>query len=196
MKYIVFFVLVLVYSCSSKDTNKEYKKVLSFFDEGIVSHFPHEIPYKYSFEYDTIGFFNTYSITLAMDLEEKTKKSIQEKYNIFSINDSCIIVVNDFLDSDNIINPKTFLGKSKYSSNCDQFKIIPNFWNNDFYEKTSKSKLNQNFIYAIIDSQKGHFNNKVVDNISFMPSQFQHGYSKGYSLDTLNNKIIYWSIVW
>lgn len=197
MKMIInLTILVLLFSCKLKESDEEYKNVLNFFDDEIVSHFPYEVSKGYTLEYDTLGYFNTYSITLTTDLTENLKDKIILNNKLFSIEDSCIIVVNDFIDTDNIINPERYIGISEYDLSCSNFKILPNFWNNDFYDKSTKSKLSKNFEYAIINSKSGVFNKNIRENISFMPNGYNHGYSKGYAIDQLENKIIYWSIIW
>lgn len=210
---IIFFNLLLI-SCVNLSKDKKYNNYIEYFEsqkESITSHFP--LNYKsilndYRYSVDTAAYFNTQTFNIMIT---GTKKEIEElnRHKFYNIDDECIIIVNDFMKIDNIPfipsegtatlwedQDKEY--KTTYSTKCiDTYKVIPNFWSYE-EDKTTKSGLNKDFKYIILDMDMGNsvYSRKLNPNISYMPNFAKHGYSKGIAFNEKENIIIYWLIFW
>lgn len=206
-------IILLFISCVDLSKDKKYKKYKQYFEnvkQDITSHFPLE--YKnvlddYRYSVDTAAHFNTQGFNIMIT---GAKKEIEElnRQKFHSIEDECIIAVNDFIKADDIPfipsegellwegHDKEY--KTSYSTKCiDDYKIIPNFWSYE-EDKTTKSGLNKDFKYIILDMDMGNgvYSRKLDPNISYMPDFAKHGYSKGIAFNEKENTIIYWLIFW
>lgn len=204
--------ILCIFSCKKKLSGKNYNKYIDYFEnvkEDITSHFPIEVNFtdKYIYSVDTAAYFNTQDFNIMIT---GAKKEIEElnRQKFHSIDDECIIVVNDFIKEDDIPfipsegallwegQDKEY--KTSYSTKCkDTYKIIPNFWSYE-EDKTTKSGLNKDFKYIILDMDMGNgvYSRKLDPNISYMPDFAKHGYSKGIAFNEKENTIIYWLIFW
>lgn len=181
--------------------DKKYNKYINYFDKNLTSHFPKE--YKsfnndYSYTVDTTAQFNTEEINLTFRNASKQIDSIKSLYKnkFITVDNDCVVVVNDFLKSNNLILDENEVYMSKSSEKCKDYFIIPNFWNNLYNDSSTKSGLNNNFKYVVLENQLGNFSKKINYNISYMPSAIIHGYSKGIAINEKESIIIYWGIIW
>lgn len=220
MKYkilILALINILFISCVDLSKDKKYKKTIQFFEQQrneSTSHFPLEytsIANDYSYNVDTTAYFNTlsFNLTITDKLEIEKIKRIYSKEKQYSINNNCLIVLNDFIKSDDIPfipsegsailwedQDKEY--KTTYSTKCiDAYKVIPNFWSYE-EDKATKNGLNKDFKYIILDMDMGNsvYSRKLNPNISYMPNFAKHGYSKGVAFNEKENIIIYWLIFW
>lgn len=210
---IIFFNLLLI-SCVDLGKDKKYNNYIEYFEsqkESITSHFP--LNYKsilndYRYSADTTAYFNTQAFNIMIT---GTKKEIEalNRHKLHSIDDKCIIVLNDFIKIDDIPfipsegsailwedQDKEY--KTTYSTKCiDAYKVIPNFWSYE-EDKATKNGLNKDFKYIILDMDMGNsvYSRKLNPNISYMPNFAKHGYSKGIAFNEKENIIIYWLIFW
>lgn len=195
-----FFIL---YSCSPADLShdKKYNKYISYFDQSLTSHFPSKyksMKNNYTYTVDTTAHFNTEEINLTLKNASEQINEAKSKYKLetYSTEDGCLIVVNDFLNNKNLILDDETTYQSKYSIGCKKYGIIPNFWNNFYGTSDTKSKLSNDFKYIIIDSKTGVFSSKIREDVSYMPEQFRHGYSRGIAYNEREGLIVYWLILW
>lgn len=210
---------LFLYSCEKKISNKNYDKYISYFEgikEGVTSHFPTEIKFgnEYIYQIDTTAYFNTQEFNLQIiGVREEIEylKKLYHQKKVYNIGDECIIVVNDFIKSDDIpfipseeellYEDKDKVYMTTFSDNCkeNKYKVIPNFWSDTYgADKNSKNNLNNKFKYIILDMDigKGVYSPKLNSNISYMPDFAKHGYSKGIAFNEKENIIIYWVIFW
>lgn len=221
IKRIIIFCIISFKLFGCKENiinNKGYDKSISYFEgikEGITSHFPKEIEFGSSYFYtiDSLGYYNTQEINITITKAEKeieNLKKLYKKEQVYTIDNNCIIVVNDFIKKDDIpfmpdeevllseSNDKIYM--TTYSNKCTKsYKVIPNFWNN-FYgiDRAAKNGLNQSFKYIILAQEGGEgvYSPKLNSKISFMPSFAKHGYSKGIAYSDKDKIVIYWLIFW
>jgi hypothetical protein len=198
-------IIMIFHSCIDLSKDRNYTNYLSYFGDSLTSHFPKKYTSMitgYSYSVDTVGHFNTEELSLVLYKANQKIAEIKQKYQnnkIYDINDKCIIVVNDFLDKNNLILHQYKEYQSKFSKNCeDKYVVIPNFWSNDYADNTTKSKLDKNFKYIIIDSKVGEnvYSSKINFYQSYMPSIVRHGYSKGIAFNEKEDVIIYWLVLW
>lgn len=205
---ILLFTVFLT-TCSKFHRNhkfiKDYEECIYYFGEGLTSHFPAKDFLKdaYAFSIDTMGYYNAEHLYLLSTTSKKEMENLKNKYinkKICSIDDSCIIAVNDFITESNIpFSDEIKDKKSKISLLCkSDYIIIPNFWSylSDYRDNTTSSKLNKNFKYIILDSKLGLFSNKIDSTFSSMPNKIKHGYSKGIAFNEKEDVIIYWLVLW
>lgn len=196
-------IIMILHSCIDLSKDRNYTNYLSYFGDSLTSHFPTNTDDfdKYSYSIDTVAYSNTEDFNLTLIGTKKLINKEKLKYNdkkIYNCEDSCIVIVNDFINKSNLLldldNEKH---KSKLSSNCKKHPIvIPNFWNNIL--SNGLSKLDKNFKYIIIDSKVGEnvYSSKINFYQSYMPSIVRHGYSKGIAFNEKEDVIIYWLVLW
>lgn len=190
-------------SCIDLSRDREYNTYLSYFGDSLTSHFPiHTNDFdKYSYSVDTVAYSNTEDFNLTLigtkNLIYKEKLNYSNK-KIYNLEDSCIVIVNDFINKRNLlINLDNYEYKSKISASCNKDPIvIPNFWSNIL--SNGLNKLDKNFKYIIIDSKVGEnvYSSKINYYKSYMPSIVKHGYSKGIAFNEKEDIIIYWLVLW
>lgn len=210
--------LLFLFYKKKEITGKNYDKYTNYFENikgGITSHFPTEINFssEYFYEVDTTAYFNTQEFNIHIMTTNDEIKKLKKLYNnkIYSAKDECIIVLNDsikpddipFFPSEDVLLSDDMDKKymTTFSSKCEKnhYKVIPNFWSNNTKGKeTTKSNLDHNFRYIILDMKKGTniYSKKLNPNISYMPDFAKHGYSKGIAFNEKENIIIYWLILW
>ena len=205
---IIIFTVFLT-SCSNLYTNdkfiKDYEECISYFGVDLTSHFPSKDSLKdvYALSLDTMGHYNSEHLYILLTTSKNEIKNLKNKYQskkIYSINDSCIITVNDFITESNIPFSDEIAGKkSKVPLLCkSDYIITPNFWSYlpDYRDNTTVSKLDKNFKYIMLDSKLGLFSNKIDSTFSSMPDKIKHGYSKGLALNEKENVVAYWIVIW
>lgn len=197
MKYLTIIFFTVFLSCNEK--NNEYTTTLNKFEIILVNHFPKNALNEVNdvLVKDFYHYHNTKSLILSRDLKKELLDSLTKNYSInklSKINDSCTIIVNDFLTKTNIGTPST--GKKSKFNDCKTYKIIPNFFELDIESIKSNLKLPQDFDQYILKSEKGNFSNDIDLKISSMPNSIIHGYSKGFALSRKRMRIIYWTIAW
>ena len=186
---------------------EDYHKNYNYFNftNDLVAHFPHkdQLFENSSFVIDTSGYYNTEEFNLTVRNCKSLINNIKKRYankKIYSINDSCLIAVNDFLIKSKLIFSDEIKDKkSKVPLHCNaDFAIIPNFWdeNLNYRDDSTICKLKKDFKYIIIESKKGIFSDKIDLGFSSMPDEIKHGYSRGLSFSDTQDVLIYWLIIW
>ncbi|MDR1876022.1 MAG: hypothetical protein LBQ84_00200 [Flavobacteriaceae bacterium] len=200
---ICISVLFVLNSCVDLSKDKDYNDHLSYFGDSLTSHFPRKytsVFTDYTYVTDTVAHFNTEEINLAFSKANKQIIETKKEYvknKIYNIDDNCVVVVNDFLRKGKLILDQFEGYQSEISEDCnDKYVVIPNFWDNYYANNTTKSKLDKNFKYLIIDSKEGFYSQKIDYNKSYMPDVLKHGYSKGIAFNEKEEVIIYWLVVW
>lgn len=219
-------ILLFLNSCfkRSLSDDKDLQFGRSYLGEKLMSHFPlNDVNDTYSMLVDTVSFHtNTINMGLALfnsDADERIKKALNDykSKKLYSDNDSCIVVLNDFLYEKDLLNilgviypnPNEYdpnldynkVYKSKIFKSCkDKYEVVPNFWN-AFYAKgiNTRSHLDRNFKFIIIDSQfsdTATWSPKLDPSKSYMPDPVRHGYSRGFAFNERERIIIYWVILW
>lgn len=200
---ICISILMILHSCVDLSEDKDYTNYLSYFGDSLTSHFPRKYTSMftdYSYTVDTAAHYNTEDFNLALCKAKKQITEIKKKYikkKIYDINDKCIVVANDFLSKKNLLLNQYKKYQSKFSIDCkDKYIVIPNFWDSYYANNTTKSKLDKDFKYIIVDSEEGLYSKKIDYYNSYMPSVVKHGYSKGIAFNEKEEIIIYWLVIW
>ena len=202
--------LIALFSCnnvnkvnSAKEDSDEYSKILRFFGDSLVNHFPKEEPTKINTtqNMDTFCYHNTLSFDLTL---YDAKNIIDSTLNFYSkqpivqykSNDICLIVVNDYLTIYNSGDPFR-AEKSTYFNGCSKDKLpIPNFFFNNLASSETRCRLPKDYMLYVIDSKVGLFSKKINTEQSSLPNHIRHGYSKGLAINKEKNIINFWVIVW
>lgn len=208
---ITFLIIsIILLSCNNsisthekKNDNDEYSKILTFFRDSLVNHFPKNEPMKIgrTLQWDTACYHNTVSFELVLF---NAKKIIDSTLNFYSkktlvqynSSDSCLLVVNDYLTLRNCGDP-FIAAESTYIEGCSNDKLpVPNFWYSDLAKNETRCGLPKDYVFYVLDSKIGIFSKKINTEQSSMPKHMQHGYSKGLAISKEKNTIIFWVIVW
>jgi hypothetical protein len=222
MKYILLFLpLYLLAGCTGLPQG-DYREALSFFPAELVDHFPDERRYGiYSWGYFdknnrlfhqkyTFGFS---SILLSEDFRSKDKFDVEMKqimneakqsYSaadsimlfVFYYNDKLVIngQVRNFRDSE---SDRTFpfIAHNKGVGSGLPVPLVG--WSK--YAGNTLSGLDDSFTYYVLDAKQGKYLPDEYLNepeVSIMPPEWVHGYTKGAAVSEKFKTIIYWIAVW
>jgi len=182
-----------------QDIISDYTKIYNFFGDSLINHIPKELVGIETI--DTFAYHNTVSFFLTSDKNKVqidsvlmffSKKILKE----YSAADSCLIVVNDYVDTKNFTDPFR-ASKSIFIEGCSNGRYaVPNFWGSSLATEETRSKLSADFMFYILDSKKGIYSNKIKAEQSSMPDFIKHGYSRGFAVSRQKNIFIYWVIIW
>lgn len=181
--------------------NSDYQKDLEYFNNEFTTHFPKiKIDnYRYELILDTFAYHNTESLLIYFNDNPKMIKKVLKKLKnkeVYSISDTNLIVVNDFITYDNLDN-KIDGKKTKYTEFGKTNKLIlPNFWNFSKADIKTKSRLPNTFEFIIIETEIGLFSKNIDPKNTTMPNGIEHGMSRGVAIDKTNNDIFFWVILW
>lgn len=198
MKVILLCLTCLIYlsSCVSNIQEKErlghYNNALLSFSSDQVSHFPHDLSsftqwgfitfYPGSTKYNNKA--GLFFIALAdSSFFRKTVKSLESKgFTNFPIYSDSLMLIGDTLKD--------------YSSLTKGYPV-PSFIDIKDEFGVSSSRLNDRETIFIIEAKAGNFLEKN-DNIKGLklPEKWGHGYSRGITADFIENKLIYWLVIW
>ncbi len=231
-KIVILCVLIMILFLSScfkrsLSDDKDLQFGRSYLGEKLTSHFPNnDVFEKYVVIKDTSAYYNTMDMSLTLfdsDADKRINKVLNEykNKNIYIDNDSCIVVLNDFINKNDLSNISNSMENnsdyiyseplknyiSKIYKNCtDKYKVIPNFWQGYYGGFSSqdqiadtRSHLDRNFKFIIIDSQfsdTATWSPKLDPPKSYMPDPVRHGYSRGIAFNERERIIIYWVILW
>jgi hypothetical protein len=192
----VAFILIL-FSCQHNE-RKKFEAILEFylngliaFESNLIKHFPFEFEQgeiqEMIFKLPGNVKKGEYAFALVRIKPSERKyqmiaDSINNEYSPINIEkNEGLIMLPDSSDFSSIVNPV----------------IIPKF-----YEILGDSISHSDFISKynifIIDSDTGVFSgaNDLIQGITNLPSNFKHGYSRGYGINERDRNIIYWLIIW
>lgn len=204
----------ILHSCNQVHLSSDmrYGYYMNYFGKTLTSHFPTEYDSNdgYTYKVDTSAIIsNIEEFNITFHKADEQIQSVKLKYKKnkkYSVTDSCIIVVNDFLNKDNefsftkdnVMSNRELLDyRSKYSKNCNgEYAVIPNFYDNPYADGSTRSKLSKDFKYIIVDSKTGFYSDKIDRTYSFMPEPVRHGYSKGIAYNEKDKIVIYWLVLW
>jgi hypothetical protein len=202
MRYIkgvltLFFIVTLVLSCENKE-KKELKKTLEYYVNGLIAydkdlkgHFPFileadEIK-EMSFVLPSVVKSGGCSFALLRTQPTQRKfdsinKIYKLEYNPLNPSDSNIIILPDSINFTHISTPS----------------FIPRFDKVLDDDKRQESNFWKQYTVYIIDSKPGNYTGikqELLDK-PYLPSDFEHGESRGVAINTYNTNIIYWLLLW
>ena len=186
--------------------NSKYLEAKRFFKEEFVDHFPPQL------DSTTTGFDVSFSseyqhlrLVLINLCDERKIDSLSLIYSDLSIahysaGDSCLLVTNRFTTADNWFKNIIMTPEQKKIINKDCYNFlypIPNFYESEFATQDTECRLPVDFNLYVLESKAGKFmGDEYLTRGRFMPSKWRNGYSKGVSISTEKNIIIYWFIIW
>lgn len=189
--------------CRELAGNKDYLTKLNYFLPEQTNQFPKNGNYEtFAIETDTSGYYNSLNIIATIKVsKDQFNKTFQEYKKLPLIENSSknILVVNSFLDGKHYPEPTTiFCGEPCINKNAvnSPVYILPNFYFNDYADSTTLTRLPNKFKHVIIEQKNGIFSNKIQKDISTMPINYFHGYSKGISFNQSEHVVIYWTVIW
>lgn len=185
--------------------NNKYIEIKSFFPKNLTQHFPNVR------SINNITFVETISPLLGTSLEFIVVDSIQldslivlqsklenQSLGRYSSSDSCLLVVNRYITSENNYSPDTLNNKLLIERPCYESLLpVPNFWQFKFTNNETECRLPVGYSLYVIEAEPGKFvEEKLLTNGWFMPEKWKHGYSRGIALNMESKILIYWLDIW
>lgn len=187
------------------DLNLKYKDAKDFFGAEYTEHFPDKI------NENNITFTESYSPDVG-NLELMVIDSIvsNEAYSdimkiglqalsSYKSTDSCLLVVNRFVNNENFYKVQPPDEELKEIDNkCYNDKLpIPNFWHNKYTTDNTSCKLPSDFFIFVLESKAGKFkSDEYLTNGKQMPDNWKNGFSRGIAVSKKRSVVIYWLIIW
>lgn len=205
MKKIILFVSLIAFmnlSNSCYNNNSKNQNHTSNVDESSdeIDFFPinsgEEVGDKLTI--DSSAFHNTTKIQLERKISSKEFNRIKSLKYLLKVlpNDSCIVVINEFLNSSNF-NTKLLAQKSSVNKSCSQRKIpMPNFWDIQNPVDVTKMHLNMECEIYILKLEIGLLSSKIESVKSSMPDNIKHGKIGGIVLNVKDSSAIYFLQYW
>jgi len=190
---------------AAEELNDKYVKTKAFFENSMVNNFPNHLnedcvtfSESLSPEFGNLEFILINRVKDVQLLKMKSE-SKAKSIGIYNASDSCLLVVNRFVNRDNFykINPTSFDLKLINRDCYNKLYPIPNFWHNDFTTDSTDCKLPIDFDIYVLYANKGKFfKDKYSTEGSFMPETWRNGFSKGIAISEKRKIIIYWLVIW
>ena len=182
--------------------NNEYKKVKNIFSPEEVSHFPEEIKDNYITHTEIVspeaGIVRL-DLTVRYDSLESVQDILNKAIAVYNSEDTCLLVANRFARKEDYgqVSPRD-IDTSIINRTCYEGKYpIPNFWQSDYYSDSTECKLDKGFLIYVLDAKPGIYNDeRYLSHNPYLPEKWEHGFSKGISVDPHYKILIYWVIVW
>ena len=211
---IIFYtliILILLLGCGSDKFdyyNNEYLRQLSFFKDEFINHFPKRIdkdnmPFSFHsgviIKYQCI--FMEYNATYSSEQIKHFVDSISVIAAArYDSEDSCLLVVNRFHNSENVWNGirLTKNDKKLIVRDCYNNKLpVQNFYRSGFASNETEWGLPIDFVLYVLDAKKGkYWDDKYLYGGKYMPPEWEHGYSKGIAISKVRNIMLYWFVIW
>ncbi len=196
---LFFSVICCDDSKKNEDWKDEYLKVLKIYPPELTPHFPKEESIGVNFT-SYVSYLSIYS-PLQLFIEQKESKSTIDSLisisNKIIYSDTAFYIVNKYLRTSNTLSmPKEYsqFNAQKFIPNAVP---IPNFYDmDDFSEKTFHFLKRSYSIYIVDAKPSKSCSEKLHRGNWHMPKEWQDGYSKGYAINSENNTVIYWLVVW
>jgi hypothetical protein len=169
-----------------------------------VSHFPSEIDGDFEYNGSISPDFDNFRLTFIHKVNKDSISILKNRYKkkskaVYSASDSCLFIVNRFMNNDNYgylkIKDEHYkdINKECYSDKLP----IPNFWHNRYTTDSTDCKLPPDSEIYVIDAKKGQFLKKeLLSKRKDMPSEWKNGVSYGVAISESKNIIIYWTVMW
>lgn len=185
-------------SCHRKEKDKleeiliNYLYALSPFDAELKNHFPFDL---YNDEIKDLSFLTPNSVInggFSYALLRIHPDSIDFRKTLSDIINSGYKEV--LLDDNTIILPDS----------CDHSLVEDPLFIPDFKEVIETENMGSqersfwNYRIYLIDSEKGNYTNSKgeIERKPYLPKNWEHGYSRGIGIDSVNKDIIYWLLIW
>ncbi|MCF8355227.1 MAG: hypothetical protein K9H48_12320 [Melioribacteraceae bacterium] len=212
-KLILLLLIISINSCYNNGDkarlnrfNNEYKESLSNFKHDFVSYFPKKLDEGFLELHDMkLTEYNNAFIYLMNRYEENVYDSIRAEITIRSIasyvaGDSCLLVINKYKTEENWYK-KIRIDKSNRNllrRDCKKEEFpVPNFYQTRFLDNTTPCKLPQDFRLFVLEAKRGkYWDDKYLYGSQNLPTDWKHGYSKGFAISDKRKIIIYWFSIW
>ncbi len=224
--YISIFSIIASLACNKKEPNDfknimrtNYYKFIDFLPLESTNHFPRSIDSSLLYLNSNIpgflekksfgGFFPVYlEVTFKYpdNVFNRLLDSIKiVSHSVFSTYDTSILLVFPYYykSEDNPYEISVFNSKFLSATLCNHNfnKIngvpIPIFQTHQFVDTTIISRLNADFSIYVLEARPGLFlNEDYLSESDYLPKKWAHGFSRGNAINTKENLIIYWTIVW
>lgn len=218
MKRIASLSLVATFllsaACHNKGTfsllgemQKDYDSIIAFFPKDLVDIFPSMVDENVTsltgFLKSNPGNFEIIfikKITNGNDNIDILKFFEDTSLASYKPNDSCLLIVNRFINRDNYYSKKSFESEEQRIVNrntCEGSLPIPNFWHNPYTTEETSCKLPDDFKIFVLNAKPG----KLLDSVylpqrEYMPPEWKNGFSNGVAISSEKQVIIYWLVVW
>lgn len=196
IRFIFISILVLiVYGCKSKNILEIQDDKLDY----LIDHFPNDmLDIKNDILIvDSSAYYNTTKMILFRKLTNEQIEQIRSKNYLFicKAKDECIIVINDYLNSNNEYL-KLDKQKSKFNSSCDLLIPIPNFYDLPNISLETRSHLKPECDIYITNLNRGVQSSKIDVTKTSMPKGYEHGVVSGIVLSDEDSTGIYFVQYW
>lgn len=217
LSYLILFFAILVSCSGNKDKSKgnferekfisqvmnpEYLNSKSIFSDKMLSHFPDSLGNDYITHTETIspeaGIVRL-DLTIVAPTNDDLKEILDKSIAVYDSEDTCMLVANRFAVQEKYgAISKEIFDEKKIDMECYEGLFpVPNFWQSDFYSKSTECKLKKGFKIYVIDSKPGIYTDeKYLSSNPYLPKKWEHGFSKGIAISESEKVAIYWVIVW
>jgi len=202
VNFILFTILLLFTSCKFNNKNissknDDYNKIISLYPKELRSIFPNIENIKNDFS-SYINYSSEFSPLQLIIEQKEDKKQINHLKSISQLidkSDTTFYIVNKFLRNNNMSKV------NRYKNKIQPFKStaipIPNFCDLDDFDETSINLLNNDYTLFSLESRAGICCERKLHKGNWnMPIEWENGYSIGYAINDINNKVIYWAVIW
>ncbi|PSK91697.1 hypothetical protein [Taibaiella chishuiensis] len=192
---------------ADEEANENYLRLKSEFDRSFTSQFPEKITTIVSstvantdIGQNRIGLYLYENGVPLQDLDSMVIHLEEKKTVKYKSSDTCLLVVNRFLDKYTVENGVRLSETDSLLINRDCYadmKPVPNFIKYKGHNLTDCG-LDSTFDLFVLEAKAGQFFDEYKSLKPFiqMPENWKNGFSKGVAISRKNRKIIYWSIVW
>jgi len=191
-------VISLLSSCHKKDkkqleeTLNVYLSGLMTFDKNLIDHFPLEF---YSDEIKDFHFTSPSIVkkggcsTALLRINPDTVHfneillNAKNNYRKIDLNGSKNLIILPDSSNHRIVASPIF---------------IPNFDKVNESEENIVNKSNNDYHIYLINTKPGNYvlNSEELKEKPYLPMDWEHGFSRGIAIDTTNQSIIFWLIIW
>ncbi len=203
----IIFILLLLSSCNFDEKQLNFPKEITYFEDDFVSHFPSKVPIEYSQLVVSQNLSNSHPyVWLKYYINQSHLDSTlialeREAIEIYSSEDSCLLVIDRHLNESNWIDVDKMARMPKIikiaNDPCFIGKLpVPNFYKSTWRETETPTGLTDYTLF-ILDAKSGIFMDKnKLPNGLYTPEDWEHGYTKGVALNKSSGAIIYWADIW
>jgi len=199
MKKIVLVSICVFFLCSCNSSNKEEKERLAIYNEALLTFSPNYIGH---FPFDLTHYNRR---NLYVYHPGSTKYNLKAGLVLDTWADSVYfketyrVLKNRSFTSCSILNDTLVLIGDSIAdySNIEHGKPLPAF--SDIHDKfgLSDNRLTGKEIVYFIETKKGEFleNEELVKGLK-LPKEWEHGLSRGITVDTVEYRLVYWLVMW
>ncbi|MDA3881275.1 MAG: hypothetical protein PF436_12870 [Prolixibacteraceae bacterium] len=214
-RYILLFILcvnIFLFGCKhsleNRIANEEYKsEILSVYDNKYINHFPDKIDSEpVSFGGRIKNAHTEHSVFFITKYPQRVVDTLYQYYQLnsahqYKASQKNLLVVNRFTSENNWYKKKiASASEIKYYTQEVDYEDrlpIPNFWDRSYIIGETECNLNSDFELFVIEAKPGkYFTDSLLTQGTYMPKEWEHGFSRGIGISKGSRKVVYWFVYW